>query len=298
MTEVDGALTAPLETRPRRTDWFWSRGRVLLIALVAMPLIARVLEWLGTGRGDRVPLEPFETAVWTGVVLASIVVVWGWFTIGRRTRALRARGTASVADPWRRHGHWPSGGEKRVAGFRPSKFRETLRRYLKATAGISGVAWLLLTPAAGSHALIVASGVSFGVAMLLRMRGYSEVEVQWREQPARTGGQAHYVVRLAPFPAGGFDRVELTLRCVLETSRRGGLSRPEVTCPFAATRRFGDELFDGPVALHARFDVPAEFPGSDPDAEPAVFWELVVSGERSGSQLDETFLVPVYASLS
>lgn len=301
MTDGDGAEPDALEARKPRTDWLLRRWRVVIVALVLIPLIARVVADATRRRGGRDD-EPLGPMTYLGVLAIVAVLVWQSFAFGRFSRKSRARRAAAAAEPWRRHGYWSESGEKRFVAFAPSRTTAALRRLLERTAFLALASAFVLGGLGLSQAALatcVAGLASLAVVFVTGIRGYANTGVEWREQPARTGAAAHYVLRIAPWPRGRLDRVEVTLRCVVETSRRRGLQRPEVACPFSTTRLFADELPDfAAVALHARFDVPAGLPAADPDGEPAVFWELVVAAERRGSRFDETFLVPVGPALS
>ena len=46
------------------------------------------------------------------------------------------------------------------------------------------------------------------------------------------------------------------------------------------------------------FDIPEDAPGTALSERPPRYWELHVRGETIGPDLDEVFLVPIYARLS
>lgn len=296
MADGDDPERDALDLRKPRTDWLLRRGRMVVLAFVAIPLFMSALMALrpdGTdGAGDRL-----EFGAGVGVCVAAMLVVWVAFAIRRWGRASRARRAAATAAPWRDHGYWSQDAEERFVALGPSRVMTRVRRLLEVSGWFAFAGGTALA-AAQSRAAIPAFGAglaSLAVVFLTGMRGYVNVCVVWREHPARTGESAHFSVSVTPAPRGRFENVEMTLRCVVETPRRRGLLRPSVSCPFSATRHFADELPDAAITLHARFDVPPGLPGADPYGEPAVFWELVVAGERPGSRFDETFLVPVYA---
>ena len=287
-----------LAGRVPRTDWLLRRRRLVQLGTVAGFGVLCVIATLSPAWDER----KFATAVaaWACFCAATAIVLAGAFAISRWARAARRREAGDSPESWRRHGYWSLGGEKRFVALQPSRGIATARRLLLMSAwfALAGGILLGVLQSPASCPTLTAAAVSLAVVMVLGMRGYANVGVEWRERPARTGANAHYVVSVAPLPRGRFERVEMTLRCVVETPRRRGLVEPAVACPYSATRLFADELLDGAVALHARFDVPPGLPAADPYGEPAVHWELVVSAERAGSRFDETFLVPVASPLS
>jgi hypothetical protein len=299
MAGAEVPVAEALERRAPRTDWLLRRSRIVIVAFVASPAFFTAIralrsdQWYRAGGG-------IELAVVIGVVPVAMLVLWGRFVIHRLGRGSRVRRASATGAPWRHHGYWAAFGEKRFVPLAPSRATAKVRRLLEASGWFAIVAGIALTVAHSRAAVptVLAGVASLAVVFILGVRGAANVDVVWREQPGRTGESVHYAVSVAPMPGGRFDRIEMTLRCVVETSRRRGLSRPELACPFSVTRVFADEIPEGDPTLHARFAVPAGLPPADPEGEPAVFWELVVAAERPGSRLEETFLVPVYASLS
>ena len=293
--EGDGTEPDALTGRKPRTDWLWRPGRIARVAALMVVLLMPAVRMLAAGIADE------RTILFAGVACAVPAFVWGKFAWWRVLQARRRRSAAAAAEPWRDHGYWSIEGEKRFVSLLPSRTAEKVRRLLGWTAVCAILAAFVLAFTARRDASLPTLGagmLSLAVVVVTGMRGYANVVLVWRERPARIGEVAHYSVSVEPFPSSRFERIDLTLRCVIETPRPGGRLRPALTCPFSVTRRFADELPDGSVLLHARFDVPAGLPAADPLGEPAVFWELLVSAERPGSRFDETFLVPVYAALS
>ena len=297
MTDGDGPGPEAIERRVPRTDWFARRWRILVLGLVVVPpVVGMVLATVV--REERV--GPWDVGAHAFVVVSAFAVIWGVFALNRWRRRGRRRAAGTGPEAWHGHGYWSTEAEKRFVALRPSRTIAAARRFLEGSAWFAIAGGFVLavdrSPAACTT-LSVGMG-SMAVVAVLGVRGYANVVLVWRERPARTGTAAHYSISVDSMPKRRYERIEMTLRCVVETPRRHGLVRPDVACAFAATRIFADELMDGSIALHARFDIPEGLPAADPEGEPAVFWELVLTAERSGSRLDETFLVPVYPPLS
>lgn len=289
-----------LGRRVPRTDWLLRRRR-----LVGLPVVFATAGAVAVVYAIRHGMSDGEQVGWAwggATALLALVFVWASFRV-RQAERRRMREKARVsATPWTWHGYWSLEGEKRFVALRPSRVMTKVRRLLEVSGWLALVAaaalYLHRQNSAAVFPASVAGVASLAVVFFTGVRGAANVIVVWRERPGRTGEPVHYSVSVAPMPGGRFDRIDMTLRCAVETSRLGGILRPEVKCPFSATRLFADEIPDAAVTLHARFAVPAGLPPADPYGEPAVFWELLVTAERSGSRFEETFLVPVYASLS
>lgn len=295
MTEGPGA--GAIERRVPRTDWFARRWRMLVLGLVVIPPSVGMIHAAVT-RNERV--DPTYLVAQIILFPTVLAVMWGVFALNRWRRRRRRRAAGTGPEAWHGHGYWSTEAEKRFVALRPSRTIAAARRFLEGSAwfAIAGGFVLAVERSPAACATLSVGTASLAVVAVLGIRGYANVVLVWRERPARTGTAAHYAVSVDSMPKRRYERIEMTLRCVVETSRRHGLVRPDVACPFAATRIFADELMDGSIALHARFDIPEGLPAADPEGEPAVFWELVLAAERSGSRLDETFLVPVYPPLS
>ncbi len=100
---------------------------------------------------------------------------------------------------------------------------------------------------------------------------------------------------------GSLKKLACTLRCIreaYETRRVGNESQQQIVCyeVFRDAKEFDGatlaDAYDGSVSLS--FALPADRPTTHLSGHPPIYWELEVSAETSGVNLDSRFLVPVY----
>ena len=229
-------------------------------------------------------------------VIVAVPVLRRVAWMGRRRRA--ARRPSGLLEPWRLDDvPWRSAtSEVRlrpcVPHARPiaaTLFTIALLLYVFVAARLVRTEWGL-----------VCAIVSALTGKLLTSRGKAGTILRFGRDPLRVGERAQidfHFDKLRGRPAV-FDRLTLTLRCLTETPRGGGLVRPEVRCLWTGQAVHGDDLPPGPVTVCAAFQLPPDAPGTEVLADPAVFWDLLVEGDGEGFAFRQEFLVPVYAEVA
>jgi hypothetical protein len=297
MDDVERAPDDAIAGRFPRTDWYLRPGRLLVLPVA---LIAGMVATMIHSAGQPGRSIVSRSWAWGGVAAVSVVFLsWCSFHVRRIARERRRRRAAEIAAPWWRHGYWSHEGEVRFVALDGPAAVERLRNVLTWTALFALLAAAVLAAmrrdAAG--AACVAGMVSLVVVAVTAWRGYANLRVRWFEFPAGTGGPVRLVFSFRKRRAD-LERLTLTLRCVVETPRGGGMLRPGVRCVYARSAERGDRVGQDGGEVEVSFDVPANAPGADPFGTPAVFWELTVDCEAPRFRYNGAFLVPVYPPLS
>lgn len=119
----------------------------------------------------------------------------------------------------------------------------------------------------------------------------SRLRLEWSAFPIHPGKAATLRLRFPKPPVGA---VTAELQLVAEHHRWGGLS---TVCRVRHAERFRIEAEElrRDLAVELRLDVPADAPGTDLVAEPALHWNLVVRGTPGLEPLAAHLPVPIYA---
>jgi hypothetical protein len=245
---------------------------------------------------DARDVDAWRAAPWLLLVVAGIAA---WASAAWRTRRRRRARQAALGSgaPWERHGYWSRGGEARYQKLDPPGHGRTLRTWLLGStlAGVFASAVLAWRAPSVVGWTLASAAVSGVVCLGLSWRGFVDARVTYHGFPYRVGGPIRLDFSFARHANLAFDHLAFTLQCVVETPRLGGLVRPDIRRVFAQTIQRGDDLPAGSFDIDLVFDVPADAPGADPLATPAVYWELAVLGEGPGFRYEDVFLVPIYA---
>ncbi|MCE9635290.1 MAG: hypothetical protein K8T90_06240 [Planctomycetes bacterium] len=149
----------------------------------------------------------------------------------------------------------------------------------------------------GVPMLAVALCLAFVTLTLRPLVMKGRVVVSWTDSPQRVGGPVTFCVGTSP-RAANIDRACVHLRCVRESPRAGFMgrlgfrertilwTRPAADSFDARTRTGAPaaDRFIGPTReIRARFDPPANLPGTDMWARDATMWEILVVGDVGSS---------------
>lgn len=150
---------------------------------------------------------------------------------------------------------------------------------------------------AGAYAIVF-------VYRFIRWLKYGTGRLRFRRFPFHLGE----TLELDYVPArklGNLKKLVCTLRCIreaYETRRVGNESRQQIVCyeVFKDRKEIDGatpaDAYDGSVSLS--FALPADRPTTHLSGHPPIYWELEVSAETSGVNLDSRFLIPVYSKVS
>ena len=294
MDDVERAPDEAIAGRVPRTDWYLRPRRWIVVLPAFFAAIVAIFVHSMTELHGGVDAR---TWAWgAGAALAVVSLSWCSFQVRRIVRAWRGRRAASTAAPWTRDGYWSKEGEVRFVSLSGPVAIERLRTVLAGTSLVTLLAAVVLAVTrrgAAAAGACFAGLVSLVVVAITAWRGFANLRVRWPEFPARTGGpvRLHFSIRKR---RAELERLTLTLRCVVETPRGGGMLRPDVRCVFSRSVERGDRIGHDGGAVEVEFDVPADAPGADPNGTPGVYWELAVLCESHRYRYDGVFLVPVY----
>lgn len=224
----------------------------------------------------------------------------------RRARRMRER---FPDEPWRADHPWEDQGAKDMQGrsVRQLFFGMMFMIVFAAPFNFVMVAGLR----EGSKIGFVFGCVNFFVAIyviaffyrLARLMKYGTGRIAFRRFPFYAGE----MVEVDYIPAKrleGVSKLTCTLRCIKEafvTSQENGKTRTQIVS--SVLHHQTHELTGETVnASHDRcislsFDVPKNAEPTRLLDRPPVYWQLQISAETSGVNLDSRFLVPVYAKL-
>ena len=273
----------------------WHAGRLQFTSYRwRWPALYMALLWTCAGIGD----PRMGRFLWplAGIAAAAVLVV----PMSRRAywmhrRRRYARTPVGIVRPWHLDDvPWREGRE-------PVRLTASLpyARSLGAALLCAGVFWyaLNITKAWRTDWGFGLALVSVIVGTFLTSRGTARTNLR-RTGPVRVGDRAEFTFwfeKSRGSPAV-FDRLTFTLRCLTERPRWGGLLPAEVRCLYCGRIEHGENLPPSPIAVDLEFAIPADAPGTDVLAEPAVFWDLLVEGDGAGFRYRQEFLVPVYAT--
>lgn len=243
-------------------------------------------------------------------VIGAYILSW---SLSSRRRRLRALVLSQQGGTWRVDHPWDPLGRLRGDGAR------ALRRHGVAMAVL--VAFLiplhavfvpemisrgdrdpavLWVPAIvlGVFDLVLVVGIGDLALRGLRWLRFGRVRLECGTIPLRLGQEIRLdLVAEAVLPTG--LELSATLRCVAETflHRRRGSQTTIEQISYAlheqgGATRIGD---DGRARFEFRLPGAGEALGNDLVSDPPRYWELEVRAERSGLDLSERFLLPVYA---
>lgn len=278
-----------------RVPWHPGRERRAAGAKIRAALVPATM-WVLVGYGN----PKIRATMWTFFAM----VLVAWLVVPAVPRALRnrrrrrlAHTPVGIVTPWTIDGY-----ASERADMQTTKLVSPLlyAKFLGAALGFAAFVWYALwvtgtwRPEWG-----IALGIgSYGAGLLLTMRGSAKACVRYEKFPYRVGervrlGFAFERVRKAP---AVFDHLTFTLQALTSRPRLFGIVRPEVRRVFAATVEHADDLPPSSLDMEIEFEVPADAPGTDLVATPAVFWELAVEGDGPGFRYAERFRVPVYGA--
>jgi hypothetical protein len=287
--------------RVPRTDWYLRARRLLVVPAALFAGLVVTIAYAAHAEHESARDATWRPWAWGGVAALSVVFLsWCLFQVRRIGRGWRRRRAAAIAAPWRRHGYWSHEGEARFVALSGPVVIERLRSALAWTSLFALLAAAVLGATGHrvpAQAACFAGLLSLVVVAVTAWRGFANLRVRWPEFPARMGGPVRLTFGFRK-RRSDLERLTLTLRCVVETPRCGGMLQPGVRCVYARTAERGDRVGQDGGEVEVTFDVPADAPGSDPFGAPAVFWELAVACEAPRFRYDGAFLVPIYPPLS
>ena len=243
------------------------------------------------------PMRPLWLAIGGSAAAILLVVPATARALSLRRRRRAQRSPLARLAPWSVDGHGPQEGEWRATLLTAPL---PLVRPISLLLACCAMVWMGLSlTAPGSFRWYFAMAfLCSATSGILQNRGGVRARMQRTTDPFWTAGRVSvtYLFMKDWGRPALFDRLTFTLRCLTETPRWGGLLRPQVRCLLSGQVVHGEDLRPSPLAGRVEFAIPADAPGTDVLADPAVFWDLLVEGEGAGFRYRQEFLVPVYAT--